>query len=101
MNLPKPKPQPDSPAPRIVCAANRHNQSLIIACGARHFDSIMRNVMKHNGDFPYWNDCEQGFIDQYGNFYTREEAYVVAKENGQIVRRVGGDNGELFSENLY
>lgn len=57
--------------------------------------------MSVTGGFPYWNDCEQGFIDQYGNFYTREEAYFVAEENGQIIKKCGGDRVSLFSENLY
>lgn len=46
-------------------------------------------------------DTEQGFIDQHGNFYSREEAWKIAQANGQIIRRVGGDEGRLFSENLY
>ena len=49
---------------------------------------------------------EQGFVDQFGNFYSREEAWIIAVTNGQIIRRVGGDmsldgEGKLFSENLY
>lgn len=48
----------------------------------------------------------QGFIDQFNNFYTRKEAWIIAETNGQIIRRVGGDmsldgEGKLFSENLY
>lgn len=46
----------------------------------------------------------QGFIDQRGTFMTREEAWKVAVESGQIKRRVGGDErngGTLYSENLY
>lgn len=101
MNLPKPLPHPTSPPARIVCAANKHPTKGTIVCGARHYDNVMRAAIKEMGDREEWFDCEQGFIDQYGNFYTREEAYVVAKENGQIVRRCGGDNGKLFSENLY
>jgi hypothetical protein len=44
---------------------------------------------------------EQGFIDQRGEFMTREEAHKVATKSGQIIRRCGGDDGRLFSENLY
>lgn len=81
----------------IVCAANR--KDWVIVCGARHFDNVMREQIKRmNMDFKNW---EQGFIDQYGNFLTREQAYHVASLNGQIVRRCGGDEGRLFSENLY
>ena len=82
---------------RIVCAAMRKEGYII--CGARHFDSIMRAAIKKFNDKPAgW---EQGFIDQFGVFLTREEAFVIAEANGQIRQRVGGDNGRLFSENLY
>ncbi len=87
--------------PWIVCAANRHCETGVIVCGARHFDNIMREVMKVSGGFPHWLNCDQGFIDQKGVFYTREEAHAVALKNGQIRYRCGGDEGTLFSENLY
>lgn len=32
---------------------------------------------------------------------TREEAHEVAKAAGQIIRRCGGDEHKLYSENLY
>ena len=81
----------------IVCAANRKDG--IIVCGARHFDSIMRNQIERMGmDSKNW---EQGFIDQKGNFLTREEAHKIASENNQIKRRCGGDENKLYSENLY
>jgi hypothetical protein len=83
---------------KVVCAAIR-NQSKLIICGARHFDSIMCNQIESSTDD--WDGAEQGFIDQFGFFMTREEAYDVAVEAEQIIRRVGGDEGKLFSENLY
>jgi hypothetical protein len=43
---------------------------------------------------------EQGFIDQFCNFLTREEAYVIAKANGQIINP-GHETDKLYSENLY
>jgi hypothetical protein len=46
-------------------------------------------------------NSEQGFIDTWGNFLTREEAWVNATFNNQIIRRCGGDEGRLYSENLY
>jgi hypothetical protein len=39
----------------------------------------------------------QGFTDQYGVFLTREEAYVIAKEAGQIIRE-DYQPGVLYSE---
>jgi hypothetical protein len=47
---------------------------------------------------------EQGFVDNKGNFLSRKEAFVVAKNAGQLIRRCGGDDaqgGILYSENLY
>lgn len=85
----------------IVCAANRHLKTGRIVCGARHFDPIMRAQMFASEGFPHWRNCEQGFIDQFGVFLTREEAYIIAKANGQITHRCGGDETTLFSENLY
>ena len=46
------------------------------------------------------NTEEQGFIDQFGKFYNRKDAYIIAKENGQIIRDLG-ETDELFSEHLY
>lgn len=82
----------------IVCAAIRNSNGGII-CGPRHFDEIMR--MQIDASTYYWKHAEQGFVDQRGQFLTREQAHVIAKEAGQIIRRVGGDDGKLFSENLY
>jgi hypothetical protein len=84
--------------PRIVCAANKfENGPLLI--GARHFDQHMHVQMSYmgvKGSDPHI----QGFIDQYGRFYNREEAWVIAEKNGQIIRDVSAA-GMLFSENLY
>ena len=47
---------------------------------------------------------KQGFIDQYGVFMTRQEAWKVAEAADQINYRCGGDDkygGTLYSENLY
>lgn len=103
--------------PRIVCAANRNSYSGEIAIGVRHFCPIMHeNVMlrcKVLGKDPMdtkdehamaWRTSEQGFIDQHGKFYNRQEAWKIAEENGQILRSCGGDSaydGTLYSENLY
>ncbi len=78
---------------RVVCAALRSKTHDIIVCGPRHWDNLCRAPSKDG-----W---EQGFVDQRGTFMTREEAWVVALEAGQIIRRVGGDGSRLFSENIY
>ena len=89
---------PGSPVKqRIVCAAIRNGLGHII-CGPRHFDEIMRAQVVGRTD---WKQAEQGFVDQRGHFLNRKQALAVAEEAGQIVRRCGGDETELFSENLY
>jgi hypothetical protein len=105
----------------IVCAAVRHKKTGQIICGARHYDPIMRGCMNAEG-FPFWANTDQGFIDQRGQFLSREEAWVVADKMGQIRRpymcetdyssqlpagaaekltKLGHPVGMLFSEHLY
>ena len=91
----------DTSVPRIiVCAANRIDG--LIICGARHHDSIMRAVYSNLGlgNVKTYSREEQGFIDQYGQFVTREDAAFIVKANKQHLRdpEVGD---KLFSENLY
>lgn len=89
---------------RIVCAANMLEDGTIIV-GARHFDHLMhqqiQNYLKVNG-IKNINSSKtiQGFIDQFGTFYDREESYVIAERANQIIR----DHdvvGKLYSEHLY
>ena len=85
---------------RIVCAANKFPDGTIIL-GARHWDPLMRATFKKLYADRHESGLEQqGFVDQYQNFMTREEAWVVAMEAGQIIRRVGGDDDCLYSENI-
>lgn len=89
---------------RVVCAAERHEPTFTIFCGARHGDAtIVRQILA--AQFPieqmldrYW---DHGFIDQFGVFMTREEALTVAIAAGQRIYRCGGDETRLYSENLY
>ena len=89
----------------VVCAAmrKRHTDaSLEIVTGPRHFDQTMHEQIRSSvNHLKAVEEVEQGFIDQYGTFMSREEAYGVAKAAGQIKYRCGGDEGQLFSENLY
>lgn len=94
----------EKPQKHIVCAANRFGD--LILCGARHWDQRMRGqadamggikeVRKHGKE-------EQGFIDQFGDFHTREEAMRIVHRNGQRFdeERNGGSCSALFSEGLY
>lgn len=81
----------------LVCAAVRMPNGLIIP-GPRHWDPTMRQLGQALRFTPgEYQDGQQGFIDQLGQFYTRGEAAKIAYENGQItVKKV-----ELYSEDLY
>lgn len=89
---------------RIVCAAMQNKHGRIIT-GVRHFDGLMHTQINFSkDDWEDHGDIVQGFVDQKGIFLTRTEAWPIAKEAGQIIRRVGGDDrngGTLYSENLY
>ena len=70
----------------------------IVICGRRH----------HNCFIPIskiWPDVNaykktQGFLSSHDKFYNREEAYIIAKKNGQL--QFDDDNGRtLLSEDIY
>lgn len=100
---------------RIVCAANRHPDLAIPLLGPRHWSDAMRAQYDHieglmnsdsrfSGSMPPHHEFEEGFIDKFGNFKTRQEAWIIAEAAGQIIRRVGGDHrdgGTLYTENIY
>jgi hypothetical protein len=80
-----------------VCAANRNSNGTVML-GVRHCDELMRRCGVS------LRATEQGFITNKREFVTREEAWVIAEREGQIIRRCGGDTmngGRLFSKNLY
>lgn len=92
----------------VVCAACRYGD--MIVCGARHYDKVMHSVLAQLRedklfDFEREGRAEQGFIDQYGVFMDRKEAFEVAKAAGQLnVRRTKSQSPSsttLFSEDLY
>lgn len=92
---------------RIVCAANRGLDGTLLL-GVRHWDMLMRAQFEVIGKVKpastEWAAWEQGFVDNKGEFLTRTEAWHIAHEANQIIRRVGADHidgGTLFSENLY
>ncbi len=102
--------------PRIVSAAMLMEDGLIVP-GVRHFSPDMRAVLKRiYGEGYHLKVKEQGFIDSKGSFLSREAAWKIADGLGQIriyhprgpeygpsiLRAAGeGDEGDLFSENLY
>lgn len=90
---------PDPSLRRVVCAANRNRDSGRLICGPRHWDRTMRQQRHPEESFNNW---DQGFIDQFGIFMSREEAYEVAERQGQIRQQCGPEAGRtLYSEHLY
>lgn len=86
----------------VVCAAIRSTVTGRVLCGARHYDSIMREHASNGTELHHeWQGSEQGFVDQFGKFMTREEAWLVAESANQIKHHFGGKPGRLFSEHLY
>lgn len=101
--------------PIIVCAANKYGN--IIVTGSRHYSvdmylaisalggiGLLRKYGASSVKTSEENDdryYDQGFIDQYGFFYDRKEAWIIAVENGQIRNEDGGPEGTLYSEHLY
>lgn len=94
---------------RIVCAANRFemkNGKVLVIPGSRHYSRDMARVIDELRDqmvCDHAHGDDQGFIDQWGDYHTREEALIIATHAGQIntVRKKGGPGYELFSEDLY
>lgn len=96
---------------RIVCAANRNSEGEVVL-GIRHHCELMNIAIRRQRQADVVWDTqfkEQGFVTNKGRFVPREEAWIIAEREGQIIRRVGGDTrlvdgvevGVLYSENLY
>ncbi len=89
----------------VVCAAVRCDQTQMVVCGVRHYDQLMHSVLQHKPEGTFDpSKTTQGFVDNKYNFLTRTEAWVIAEQQGQIIKRVGNDHvngGTLYSENLY
>lgn len=69
----------------------------------RHSDVIRSYAKGPDGRprrFPQ-SSAVFGFMTDTGRFVDREEAHTIAKAAGQIIRRCGGDEGTLYSENLW
>lgn len=103
-----------APLPRIVCAAVRCAGKVI--CGPRHFDHVMwatilgmslEDFDKFRQDqlpppsVSVWGRGEEGFVDQFGTFHSRRDAWDIAEARGQITRDLKCGGGVLYSEHLY
>lgn len=85
---------------KIVCAANRKGD--IIFAGPRHCDYVMHSQAIATGGEYALIATEQGFIDQWGRFWNRLQAWDICQIEGQeIDLERNGRVGILFSEGLY
>ena len=93
----------------IICAAVKWTNpytglEMTIGC-IRHADGLAQfNTVRDLGPVINKNDIEQGFLDHEGKFYSREDAYVIAKKCGQLSATTLANkhaSTELFSEDLY
>ncbi len=96
----RPEPNGGVVVNRIVCAAMLMKDGSVVT-GVRHFSPDMRHILqKAYGNQYHLEVQEQGFINNKGQFVSREDAWAIAEANGQIFREVSTP-GTLFSENLY
>lgn len=67
----------------------------------RHGDPLV--VFAQMFPVGYAKVLEQGFMDEKRNFISREDAFKIASNNGQMLKRpANGYQGEkLFSEDLW
>lgn len=89
---------------------NDYNKRYIVAActlykgikfiGKRHHNTLMA-ASKHFNE-PIRGEYGDGFVDNFMNFLTREDALILAKETGQFKRHSGGGMTDiLFSEDLW
>lgn len=94
----------------IICAAihvddkNKYThqpkniKSGLVVCGRRHHNCF--EVMSHIWKFPHQHERTQGFLSSHDKFYNREDAYKIAKGNGQL--KFNDENDYiLLSEDIY
>lgn len=80
---------------RLTFAAVMRDGEIIT--GKRHSDCIIKAV-RYADWRPPVTQAEQGFVDEEGIFYTREDAVDIAVEASQIS---AGFKGILLSEDLW
>lgn len=93
---------------RVLCSANELPDGTLLL-GARHWDDMMHTQMNTylaanqiQREEVVLEGVKQGFVDQWGNFLTREAAWLVAEARGQIRFKGPGFSGpDLYSENLW
>lgn len=91
------------PTRRIVCAAIRAENGDVIV-GIRHYSTDMHYQIRNRPDghrFENRFGDDQGFVNTWGEYLTRKEAYAVALALGQIIRPEACTGEVLYSEGLY
>jgi len=90
------------PQPVIVCAAYAYydpdGDDVIIVCGPRHVDHIMRSQIKL---IPRSYHSIDGFVDQFCKFYNREQAMEVVRASGQRFYPDKNGSNKCFTAKAY
>jgi hypothetical protein len=90
---------------RVVCAANKYGGFIVL--GLRHNDEFMQDAVKALGIGQFdknaiFHPNAQGFLTNRKRWVSRAEAYEIANNQEQIVRKTGGiDSKVLYSEDVY
>ena len=87
---------------RVVTAACRNPVTGKIFIGIRHYCPLMRQAIEDSGEILGVN-ADQGFVDQWGNFLTRDEAWYIVSVNEEAhsLRYPLDEYETLYSENLH
>lgn len=80
--------------PREESCNYYENDISLVELGYRHHDILIRfrGIVSEDPK-------DQGFYTSLGRFVSRTDAFLIAKETGQI--ETDESNGTLFSEDLY
>ncbi len=87
--------------PKITHVALRFEGKVWSLPAPNRHHHVIRHIVGTAG--VKYVDCygeNQGFLDDKGNYLTREEALVVATEHGQILKKSSPIN-LLFSEDVW
>jgi len=87
---------------RIVGVAIKHDDCRMLSMPRpfRH-DAVIHRAVQIFGVKTINSEWKQGFVDQYGNFYTRKQALRIAKVAGQVDDSEGPRVEILMSEDLW
>lgn len=86
----------------IICAANRDPETRKIYLCVRHgCDMFWQQIDDEYGEDFCCQNFEEGFYTNHLRFVCREEAYIIANDNGQIKRLCPTNSNRLYSEMLY